>query len=155
MFDKNGYPRYSFEQGESLYVYMEVLVKEPINCPIVSCVLTDQKNIIVHGKDNLQYDMQLPENVPAGKVLYFLQRVELNVAVGEYSLELGLASIQHGDYEKRYMRSQEEVNNTFEKLCIRPGIASFAVLPRKIGAPMKISFHGCCDLPGEIQLRNF
>ena len=155
LFDKNGYARYSFEQGESLYAYMEVLVKEPINCPLVGCILTDQKNVIVHGKDNLQYDMQLPENVPAGKVLYFLQRVELNVAVGEYSLELGVAAIPQVDYEKRYMRSQEEVNCTFERLCNRPAIASFAVFPRKIGAPMKIAFHGCCDLPGEIQLGYF
>lgn len=152
LFNAEGKTQYSFEQGETMYIYEEVLVKEQIRCPLFGAVIYDQRNVIVHGKDSLQLGGDLPGMVPAGTIIQVLHQIKLDVAEGEYTLTLGANSMSKEDYEERSYRNQEEVNQTLERICDRNRAAKFSVYPLKVGNPMQIMFHGCCDLPGSIQI---
>ncbi|MDE7310462.1 MAG: ABC transporter ATP-binding protein [Eubacterium sp.] len=149
-FDEHGYAKSSFEQGEMCYLYYEIEVRADIGLPLTGIVLTNQKGIIVHGKDNLQIYAELPDHVKAGTRLRCLQTVKLDLQVGEYTIEAGCATIQRELYEVRMYRQQEEVNAGMERLATLIRAGRIAVLEKKTGMPMKNMFHGICGLEGDI-----
>ncbi len=152
-FDAYGYAKNSFEQGEMCYLYYEIEVRADICLPLTGIVLTNQKGIIVHGKDNLQMDTELPDDVKAGTRLFCLQTVKLDLQVGEYTIEAGCATIQRDLYEQRMYKQQEEVNAGMERLVSLIDAGRIAVLEKKTGAPMKNMFHGICGLEGTIFIK--
>ena len=151
-FDKNGYAKVSFEQGEVCFFYYEIQLLETINLPLVGLVFTNQKGIIVHGKDSIQMKTEIPDQVISGTILKCLQRVKLDLEVGEYTVEIGAATMLRSDYDMRMYVSQEEINSNMERLTNILNAGRIAVSERKIGAPAKILFHGCCDLQGDISI---
>ena len=113
-------------------------------------VLTNQRGVIVHGKDNLQLETDVPDYVLAGSTLKCLQTVQLDLEVGEYTI--GTATITRSDFDTRMYKSQEEVNKEMDRLSNRIDVGRIAVTEKKIGQPMKNMFHGCCDLQGNISI---
>ena len=115
-------------------------------------VLFNQQNIIVHGKDCLQEYMDLPDVVCEGSTIYYLQKIKLDVGIGEYTFDAGMATMKRKDYDVRGEKNQEAVNDTMERLCTRVKAGSFAVHGKSEGDPMQLMFHGLCGLPGKIEL---
>lgn len=152
IFNKEGQTTSVFYQGEEAYFVYEVETLCRLSTPLVGIVFFDQKNTIIFGKDNLQTYTEVPNYVEKGEVVKCLIRVKLDIAIGEYTFEAGFATIDQKDYEVRGYRNQEEVNSTLERLGHIPNAGSFAVQEKKIGTPMKIMFHGCCDLPSNIEM---
>ena len=152
LFDENGYAKRVFHQGETAYFYYEILVKQDIRTPLIGTVIRDQKNIIVHGKDNLQMYKDFPSSVCEGSVLRYLQIIKLDIAIGEYTFEPGAADIAQDDYKRRGEMNQEEINACMERMCVRPNAGTFAVHGNPVGNPTRLLFHGCADLPGDILL---
>lgn len=151
-FDNEGYARVNFEQGETCYFYYEIEVLQDINLPLVGIVFTNQKGTIVHGKDNVQLETNIPDRVFAGTTLKCLQCVKLDLQVGEYTIEIGSATMLRDEFDNRMYQSQEEVNANMERLSNMLNAGRIAVSEKKIGQPMKNMFHGCCDLPGSISI---
>ena len=149
-FDEHGYAKNSFEQGEVCYLYYEIGIYADIAMPLAGMVLTNQKGIIVHGKDHLQICAKLPDYVKAGTRLRYLQTVKLDLQVGEYTLEAGFGTMKKELYEVRMHKQQEEVNAGMERLVNLIDAGRIAVLEKKTGMPMKNMFHGICDLAGDI-----
>lgn len=152
LFDEEGHAKRVFTQGEWGYFYVEFDVKQSIGVPLTGVILFDQRNIIVHGKDNLQVYGEYPESVKAGETVYILQKMQMNLGIGEYTFEVGLATMSKENYEERSRRNQEEVNATMERLATIPNVGSFAVHTKIVGEPMQLMFHGSADMPGEISL---
>lgn len=149
-FDEYGYAKNSFEQGEMCYLYYEIGIHADIDMPLAGMVLTNQKGIIVHGKDHLQICTELPDYVKAGTRLRCLQTVKLDLQVGEYTVEVGFGTIKRELYAVRMYKQQEEVNAGMERLVNLIDAGRIAVLEKKTGMPMKNMFHGICDLAGDI-----
>lgn len=152
-FDENGYAKNNFEQGETCYLYYEIAIRADIDLPLAGIVLTNQKGIIVHGKDHLQIDAKLPDGVKAGTCLRCLQVVKLDLQVGEYTIETGCATIKRELYDVRMYKRQEEVNAGMERLVSLIDAGRIAVMEKQTGMPMKNMFHGICDLAGDIFIR--
>ena len=95
---------------------------------------------------------EIPDQVISGTILKCLQRVKLDLEVGEYTVEIGAATMLRSDYDMRMYVSQEEINSNMERLTNILNAGRIAVSERKIGAPAKILFHGCCDLQGDISI---
>ncbi|MDE6968226.1 MAG: ABC transporter ATP-binding protein [Eubacterium sp.] len=149
-FDEDGYAKNCFEQGETCYLYYEIGIRADIDLPLTGIVLTNQKGIIVHGKDHLQIDSKLPDGVKAGTCLRCLQIVKLDLQVGEYTIEAGCATIPRALYATRMYQRQEEVNAGMERLASLIDAGRIAVMEKQTGTPMKNMFHGICDLAGDI-----
>lgn len=152
LFDKEGKARRVFFQGEYGYFYAEASIKKNIQIPLLGIILYNQMNIIVHGKDTSQTYTKLPEYVESSKRIIFLQKIKFDMAEGEYSFEAGFSHIDIDTYRNRAYLIQEAINEGVERLCVRNNVGSFSVIPRKVGDPTKIVFHGSCDLPGETEL---
>ena len=153
IFDENGYAKRVFTQGEWAYFYIEAQITENIGVPLVGTIIYNQKNIIIHGKDNLQIEGYYPESVRKNSKIYVLQKMRMDVGIGDYTFDVGFATMDEEDYEKRSYRNQEEVNNTMERLVTIAKVGSFSVHTKAVGEPMQLMFHGCADLPGTIDIK--
>ena len=152
IFDKDGNSSMVFHQGEEAFFLFEVKVEEDIDVPLSGIVFYDQRNTIVFGKDNLQTYTEVPSCVKKGTLVRCLFGIKLDIAIGDYTFDIGFNTMPWGDYQKRSMRNQEEVNETIERLCCIPKAGSFSIHGKLIGEPMKLMFHGCCDLPSEVEM---
>ena len=152
LFDANGEARRVFQQGEYGYFYTEVDISKDIQVPIAGIALYNQMNTIVHGKDTSQTYAKLPYSVKAGARIVSLQKMKFDIAEGEYSFEAGFVQIDFESYKNRKYLKQEALDEGTERMCVRSNVGSFSIVPRRIGDPTRMGFHGNCDLPGETEI---
>lgn len=148
LFDSDGNLSNYFVQGEEAHFVAAVKFHKDIEVPIASVIIKDEHNKILHGKDITQYDINLPVLIKKGRILYVHQIIKMDIAQGEYTYEVGIGNLKRVAYEKRALLEQEEIDLNMERLCAKGEAGCFSVFHKKIGAPTRMAFHGCCDLQG-------
>jgi hypothetical protein len=149
--DAEGRAAGSFSQGDVATLYYEFEILQAIERPIAGLVLHDDRNVIVHGKNTLHLQTDVPSRVPRGARLRFRQEVTLAVAAAEYTVEVGLSSISNDDFEQRFRVPYTDLEVKRTRLCMVPAVLSFAVLPRDEGRLTPHLHHGIVDLPGRCE----
>lgn len=149
--DTSGSPRTSFSQGEEAVFYYEFLVENPIAVPLAGIVLQNDRGINVHGKGSLEYHTETADKIPAGTIIKCRQSIELKLALGEYTFEIGLATIDLDTYRKMSDLSHEIIFSRIVRICHLPqaGILAIGWRPVHSGAPL--THHGISDLPGTFE----
>lgn len=147
--DIYGNARSSFVQGESAVFYYEFLLSRQIAVPLGGLVLQNARGVNVHGKGSLEYGSEAPGFLPAGSIVRCRQRVELNLEIGEYSYELGLASIDSASYRRMSELTHDELFARVFRLCHVPSAGVICVGMRDVHDGASITHHGVADLPGE------
>ena len=147
-----GHATLYFSQGDTAIFCYEFLLAEPISTPLGGIVIRNDKGILVHGKGSLEYGIITADYLPAGTLVRCRQSIELRVGTGEYSFELGLASISPEDYRNRSRLSHEELFSRITRICHISGAGAFSVGPRKIHEGSQLTHHGVADLPGDFTL---
>lgn len=105
---------------------------------------------MVHGKNTLHYDtIQLPKQVPASSLIRFKFEVCLDIAPGEYTIDVGLATISNRDYEQRMYEDPQFIQSKSLRLCNLSNATSFSVVhgPKR-GASFSTLHAGICNLKG-------
>jgi lipopolysaccharide transport system ATP-binding protein len=149
--DHRGNPRVSFTQGDIAVFYYEFLLLEPIAAPLGGVVLQNDKGILVHGKGSLEYGIDVPDYLPAGTLIRCRQSIELRVGVGEYTFELGLASIDPKIYKERSSLCHEELYGRVIRICHLANLGPFSVGLRKDHDGSQLTHHGVADLSGNFE----
>jgi ABC-type polysaccharide/polyol phosphate transport system ATPase subunit len=152
LFGEDGKTRVTFEQGEWAFFFCVIEVIEDIDIPNVGIIIRNQMGILVHGKDALQTDVELPDKVDKGQRLYFQQHIQMNLENGEYTFGIGVGSIREENYKMRKSFSQEELDAKIEHVCDANDIGSFVVTIKKIGNPTRMGFYGISNLPGKMEI---
>ncbi len=135
----------TFSQGEIAVFFYEFELLRDVDVPIGGVVLHNDKGLNVHGKNTLQYGSDVPRRVPRGQRLRFRQEIALELAVGEYTFELGLAALSREDYERQALYSHDELRAKIIRLCLLPAVASVAIVfPRT----RQLLHHGIANLRG-------
>lgn len=147
--DEFGTARNSFVQGETAVFYYEFLLSKPIAVPLAGLVLQNERGINVHGKGSLEYGDVAPDYLPAGSIIRCRQRVELKLEMGEYSYELGLASIDPQSYKAMSRLSHEQLFARIFRICHMPGAGVISIGWRKNHGGSALTHHGVADLPGK------
>jgi homopolymeric O-antigen transport system ATP-binding protein len=137
-----------FEQGETAVVFSEYQVLRDIQVPNAGLVIFNDKGQTVHGKTTLEYGSDVPTAVPAGTRLRFRQEVALELAQGEYTVEIGLSTFTRSDYERRAKIPHQVLAGTELRLCHLTNVAQFAVKLRRHATPVQLLHHGVANLPG-------
>jgi len=150
--NKDGNPSRVFQQGETASFFYEFELLRDIEVPIGGVVIQSDKGVIVHGKNTLQYECSVPSAVSRGTRLRFRQDVALEIAAGEYTFEVGLATIDHFHYERRSLYSHSDLDEPIIRLCHLPHVFRFAVVLRTGGDPVQLLHHGVANLPGSCQV---
>jgi lipopolysaccharide transport system ATP-binding protein len=146
--DSNGSSCSSFEQGQSAQFFYEFEVNQTIGVPLAGLVIQNDRGVIVHGKGSLEYNALAPKGIAAGTTVRCVQRVELCLAPGEYSFELGLATISSDYYEIKSSIDHHQLFGNILRICHIPQAGIFCITFRRTHDGAQLTHHGVADLPG-------
>ncbi len=146
--DHRGQPCLTFEQGETASFFYEVEVLQDIEVPIGGVELINEKGIIVHGKNSLQYELDLPPLVRKGTRLRFRQDITLDLIVGDYTFTFGFSTISKSDYQRRSLYTHQDLDTKTININLMVNAGYFAIVFRRNGSPVQLPHHGIADLPG-------
>lgn len=149
----NGEPAAFFEQGEIASFFYEVEILRDIEVPTGGVEIINEKGIIVHGKNTLLYDTPVPTAIRQGSLLRFRQDITLEIATGEYTFSIGIATLPHADYAHRARISHQDLDAKTVVMTILPQAGQFAVTYRKAGHPVQLLHHGLANLPGVAEVQ--
>lgn len=140
-----------FEQGEQAYLCCEFLLKESIEMPIVSVMITNKFNTLIHAKGTHQHQAIVPQWVNRGDTIRFCRSIELNIAPGQYVLGFALVTLPSHLYERLDELPQSEINQQIKICDVYEKVGTFHV-KQHYGFNQHSHF-GICNLPGECQIQ--
>jgi lipopolysaccharide transport system ATP-binding protein len=150
--DSGGSPCRVFKQGDWLRIYVDFAVGERVDVPLAGIQLINAKGALVHGRNSLQFEATPPTIVHEGTTLRCRHDIKLDVDVGEYTLETGLAELHKEVFERRQRYSPSDIAPQMRLLCHVTGMAAISVIHRNQGSPCLFSHYGVADLPSEQHL---
>jgi lipopolysaccharide transport system ATP-binding protein len=104
----------------------------------------------VHGKNSWQFEKSVPVSLGAGSKVIFRQEIYLHLGPGEYSFEIGLASVSELDWKNRKFISHEEWASLYITECVVTNVGQLSVGFAHKNNIFVLTHHGVADLPGEI-----
>jgi lipopolysaccharide transport system ATP-binding protein len=150
--NENREPCFGFKQGETAHFFYAFELLQDIEVPMAGLHLKNIQGIIVHGKTTLQYNTEIPMYVKKGTVLRFHHQIQLNLAWGEYTFEVGFAGLNQIHYQKRMSYSHEEQNSSIVSLCNLTNVHYLQIGRMAPNKYTELLHHGLTDLPGNIHL---
>jgi ABC-type polysaccharide/polyol phosphate transport system ATPase subunit len=148
--DEDMKPCTAFEQGETASFFYEFEVDDFLPVAIGGMQLQNERGVIVHGKTGLEYGEGELYNVPPNSHIKFRQDVQLNLAKGEYTFEVGLVALRREVFDRRDAMDNDDLFPNLVRYCAATGNGPIAVISRKHGKPVQLLHHGVCDLPGKL-----
>ena len=139
-----------FQIGEAADFYYAFRLLEDIGAPIGGITLVNERNIIVHGKSSMQHQLAVPLTLPRGTTLRFRQRIVLDVAPGEYTFVVGLATVDGATYQHLDVLPHGELSERTQRVLSIGRIATITVTFRSEG--VMLPHHGVANLPGDCWL---
>lgn len=146
--DEENLARRHFYQGQILRISHAYRLAYDIEVPIGGVVLQSDRGVIVHGKHVLQYENPTPKYVRTGEIVRYSQTFRLDIAPGEYTIEVGLASIPLLEFNRLSSYTHEEFDACITRLIHLPRIASINIQIGPRGPRGQLPFYGLTDLPG-------
>jgi lipopolysaccharide transport system ATP-binding protein len=150
--DHEGNVCQAYQQGDTASFFYEFKLLHDIDVPTTGIVIQNDRNIIVHGKSSIEYGSQVPQRVKSGEILRVRQDICLELAMGDYTFEIGLAAMTLQDYSQRKAYRYQELYAIQTRLCHLPNVGQFSILPRSHAAPVQLLHHGIANLPGRCNL---
>jgi len=138
-----------FQQGEQASFFYEFEVLQDIEVPIGGLVIYNEKNVIIHGKSTLEYNTKVPSSVTCGSKFRLRQDISLELATGEYTFEIGLATIGAVDYDYRTDFVYQDLNSRITRVCHLPAAGSFSIIFPEKRESVQLLHHGLCNLSGD------
>lgn len=152
LLNADGVPSNSFRQGERATFYYEFQVDGNIGVPICGMTITNERGVIVHGKNNLQYSDKVEATNSASRRIACYQEISLDLAVGEYTFQVGLAATSQRDWDGRDRVPYEAEMGYVTRVCHVANVGSFSVGMGYRNGVTFLSHHGVADLRGSIRV---
>jgi Wzt C-terminal domain len=149
--DEKGNPNRTFYQGETAHFYYEFEIVRKIDVPAGGLEFCDSRGDVIHGKNTIQYGTKVPDTINPKTKLRFHQSIKMEVAVGEYSFGVGLASIDRTAYVnyRDGLISHEELDHSIKEHARCRNVGSFEVRLMPMG---RLLHHGISNLPGDCSI---
>lgn len=150
--NEGGESQNNFRQGDLAVFYYEFELRDDIEAPICGIVIRNDRGIIVHGKNNWQFDSDVPVDLVRGTKILCKHEIKLDLGPGEYTFEVGLATVSAHDWRDRLSISHEEMASRHFRICHIADAGSFSIgLAIKNMTPV-LTHHGVADLPGKMKI---
>jgi len=143
----DGLPVRQFSQGQRVHLFFEFAIHAPIRVPASGVEFSDARGWIIHGKNGFQYSRPLPSRVSPGSRLHCHTMIALEIAGGEYSFTIGLASVAESawhDYQQGRLPHVDFARLMHEH-CRVPNAGSLTV---QFAPDGKLLHYGAVNLPG-------
>lgn len=147
--DKEGNSCNVFLPGEEIFFYYEFSIAVDIEIPVGGILLANNRNIIVHGKNSLEYSTDCPPSyVRAGSRVRYRQKIKLDILPGEYTLNVGFSILKRNDYLLKNTLPHFDLLARLTRLCNAESVARFSIAGFPLDWPSDKIHHGLCNLPG-------
>jgi lipopolysaccharide transport system ATP-binding protein len=147
--DQQGNPCSVFEQGQRARFFYEIEVLHDIEVGSGGISIQDRTGQLVHVKHALQHPGIVPADfVHAGSRLRYRQDVELNLAPGAYTFDVGFFQIPC-DLFKSGRVSDEQFLKQYVRILETERFGPFHVVLRNRFEGFQLTHWGIADLPGE------
>ena len=150
--DTNNQPCHSFRQGDRAVFYYEFELKENIGIPICGLVLSNERGIIVHGKHSWQYGVEAFPSLGIGSKIVCRQEIGLELAQGDYVLEVGLAAVSEKTWQNQKYISHEDLSVNHVRICHIANAGMFSVGLAQQNGVSVLTHHGIANLPGKMEM---
>ncbi len=148
----NGDPCNLFRQGDIAVFYYEFELNEHIGVPVCGVVISNDRGTIVHGKNSWQFDDEVAASADAGSRVACRQEVKLDLAPGEYVLEVGLAAVSETVWKNRAAISHEQMSGNHLRICHISKVCSFSIGFATVKGVAILTHHGIANLPGTLAM---
>lgn len=143
-------PRRVFRAGETAIVTHDYVLGEDAHGLIAGTVIHSETGVIVHGKNSWQDGVPALPFARAGSRVRVRQEIKLDLAAGDYTFEVGLASLPRAS-ESKHLTVAE-----FDQMRVRlvqvPIAGAFQVIwPGQRGADA-LMHYGLANLRGRVNL---
>lgn len=138
----------SFRQGDLAVFYYLFDVSERIDVPVCGVVISNERGIIVHGKNSLQFPHDVPRACDVGSRIMCRQEIRLDLAPGEYVFQIGLAWMSENDWISRGNLPHEEQESRATRVCHVPRAGAFSVAYAVQNGVCRLTHHGVANLEG-------
>lgn len=145
-----GDPCINFRQGDLAVFYYEFELDDAIEVPICGMLIKNERGVIIHGKNSWQYDKDIPSICSAGSRVLCRHEIRLDIGLGEYIFEVGIASISHETWADREHISHEKMSTESIRHCHIPAAGSFSVGFAMRNGVSVLTHHGAADLHGDM-----
>lgn len=119
--------------------------------PLVGLVIQSDKGVIAHGKSTLESGTEVPNGLRRGERFRIRHRIVLELGIGEYTFEIGLAMMNREIYAQRRQLTQAELSPAMVWLCAVPAAGEFTVVFRRKTGQVQLLHQGIANLPGDLQ----
>jgi len=120
-----------FMQGSTAKLFCEFELMSVMDTPIGGFVIRNEKNVLVYGKSMMLYnDIDLPSIVLKGDIIRVMFDIELNLGPGEYTIDVGLSSVNKLEYDNRKYDSFQHLLAKASRICSLSNAANFTVAIR-------------------------
>ncbi|EIM96465.1 ABC transporter-like protein [Paraburkholderia hospita] len=147
-----GEPCNSFHQGDLAIFYYEFELTDDIDVPLCGLVIKSERGVIVHGKNSWQFQNDVPHNLAARARIVCRHEIRLDIGLGEYIFEVGVASIPFETWLDRENVSHEEMTAHSIRHCHVPEAGSFSVGLAIRHGVAALTHHGAANLPGNLTI---
>jgi lipopolysaccharide transport system ATP-binding protein len=141
-----GEPCTIFQIGDVACFYFEYELLRDIEVPCGGVIITNKLNINVHGKSSLHYLVKAPPITPKGSRVRFRQTMELSIAAGEYTFQVGFSTVSASDYDHITEMSYGQLHSKWRRILVVKQAGKFRVRRRAQG--LERPFFGNADLKG-------
>ena len=142
----------NFTQGAQAFFYCDFQVYQTIGFPIISILLTNQFNVLIHAKNSLCSETYPPRRVEQTEQIRFCHRLTLGVEPGHYVFGVILSTLHPDDYDCLSDPTEEDINQKVVHLYRLDQVGDFRVIPYE-KQPLKRLFWGLCDLTGDSHIQ--
>lgn len=150
--NEGGESRSNFRQGDLAVFYYEFELYDDIEAPVCGIIIRNDRGIIVHGKNSWQFDSDIPINLARGTRILCKHEIKLDLGPGDYTFEVGLATVSAHDWRNRLSISHEDMESREFRICHIADAGSFSIgLAVKNMTPV-LTHHGVADLPGKMKV---
>ena len=146
----DGAARTLFQMGETVDFYYSFRVLQEMEVPLGGINIVNERNVIVHGINSLQRQIEAPSHVLPGTILRFRQRMVLDLGVGEYTFVVGLATTDAITYRNAAAMTHGSLDEKCRQVLLAGHVGAFTITFRLEG--IAAPFHGLANLPGESEL---
>lgn len=152
LLNKEGQPCNVFKQGETAVFYYEFEIAAEIDVPVVGLLISNERGIIVHGKNNLQFDGDTVGHGATFRRVRCRQEVTLAVGVGDYTFQVGLAETDRQYWDNRTRVGFEVEMDHVRRICHLANVGSFTVMLNSRNGVTYLTHHGMVNLEGSIMV---
>jgi lipopolysaccharide transport system ATP-binding protein len=152
--DGAGDPCRVFQHGQRACFYYEFEALQDLLVPFGVVVISNSKNIVVHGKATYQHLARSFPGVSKGTRIRFRQCIVLNLRSEQYTFDVVLNMMKPTDYANIENMSVSEIQSRVLRLSHINQAGTFSVVP-PIGKGVTLNHFGICDLPGDCEIGLF